>query len=348
MSSPNTVLLPSGFYDLVYPQSKLRFDIIANISQYFENMGYQRTIPPVIEFEDSLFDVSGKSLENNTFRVMDSISHRMMGVRADMTVQIARIARTSLKSEPRPLRLMYSGDVFRVKGKGIDSERQLTQVGLELIGKDNALADAESISISIGALEEVGIKDICLDLNLPKLATILLEDIKEDNEKQEILGLINRKDTQEIEQFSFKNKQEILTILSQDITSKLIKSLDLPTEVIDLFKRIFDVKELIESKHPNLNVTIDPLICDPFDYHSGIGFCIFTKTAPLEIGRGGRYLIDDEETAIGSTIYINELIKILKPKKEKPNISVDFNESQKRINELQAQGYIVSYQLNDK
>lgn len=345
--SENKSLLPSGFYDLVDKNSKLHFDVTSSICSFFENMSYKRAKPPAIEFEGSLFNCAGKALEGNTFRLMDPISHKMMGVRADMTVQIARIAQTRLKKEPRPLRLMYSGDVFRIKGKGLDSERQLTQAGLELIGRDNAIADAEIISISIGALENVGVKDLCLDLNLPSLNSILLANLSQSDRKN-IANLINRKDLSEIEKFSFSNKDVVITILSHDVNEDLVKSLPLDKEIVDLFTRLFAVKKLLHTKHPKLNITIDPLVNDQFDYHSGIGFSIFTKAVPFEIARGGRYNLDEEETAIGSTIYINELIKFISPIQDKPQICVKFSETSEKIKQLQSQGYDIIYSLDEE
>lgn len=344
LMSKSKSLLPSGFYDLVEPNAKLHFDVTASICSFFENMGYKRATAPAIEFEESLFNFAGRALKSNTFRLMDPISHKMMGVRADMTVQIARIAQTRLKNEPKPLRLMYSGDVFRVKGKGLDSERQLTQAGLELIGKNNPIADAEIISISIEALENVGIKDLCLDLNLPSLSNILLNDLSKD-ERKNIINLINRKDLTEIDKFSFANKDIVISMLSGEVNQEQINSLKLQPEICKLFDRLFAVKKLLENKHPKLNITIDSLVNDRFNYHSGIGFSIFTKAAPFEIARGGRYNLDEFETAIGSTIYVNQLIKIIKPAKQKQQITVNFSDSKEKITQLQSQGYDVVYAL---
>src|SRR4029434_9388002 len=81
--------------------------------------GYARAEPPLVEFEETLFSGAGAAMATATFRMMDPISHRMIGVRADMTPQIARIAATRLGNAPRPLRLSYAGQVLRVKGSEI-------------------------------------------------------------------------------------------------------------------------------------------------------------------------------------------------------------------------------------
>ena len=105
--------------------------------------GYERVKPPLVEFEENLLSGAGAAMAQDTFRLMDPISQRMIGLRADMTPQVARIAATRLANAPRPLRLCYAGQVLRVKGSELRPERQVGQVGAELIGADAAAADVE-------------------------------------------------------------------------------------------------------------------------------------------------------------------------------------------------------------
>src|SRR5690606_5561529 len=105
----------------------------------------------------------------DTFRLMDPVSQRMMGLRADMTLQVARIAATRLRNEPRPLRLSYAGQVLRVTGSQLRPERQFGQAGVELIGAVSAAADAEVALLAAEALTVVGVSGISVDLNLPTL-----------------------------------------------------------------------------------------------------------------------------------------------------------------------------------
>src|SRR5260370_16083249 len=100
---------------------------------------------------------------------MDPISQRMIGLRADMTTQVARIATTRLKDAPRPLRLCYAGQVLRVKGSQLRPERQVGQVGAELIGTDSVAADVEVVALAAEALQGLGIAALSVDLTLPTL-----------------------------------------------------------------------------------------------------------------------------------------------------------------------------------
>ncbi|MBT5266811.1 MAG: ATP phosphoribosyltransferase regulatory subunit, partial [Rhodospirillaceae bacterium] len=107
-------LLPAGLRDVLPLDAAHEATVIEALITTFSAEGYDRVKPPLVEFESSLFAGPGAAMRESTFRLMDPMSQRMMGVRADVTVQIARIAATRLKDAPRPLRLCYAGEVLRV------------------------------------------------------------------------------------------------------------------------------------------------------------------------------------------------------------------------------------------
>ena len=106
-------LLPAGLADLLPPDAAREARAIDVAIERFAAFGYERVKPPLVEFEESLLGGPGAALASQTFRLMDPVSQRMMGVRPDMTVQVARIAVTRLKHDPRPLRLSYGGKIGR-------------------------------------------------------------------------------------------------------------------------------------------------------------------------------------------------------------------------------------------
>src|SRR3546814_5883986 len=97
---------------------------------------------------------AGTAVASQTFRLMDPVSPRMMGLRADMTPQVARIATTRLKKAPRPLRLCYGGQVLQVRGSQSRPERQFAQAGIELIGAPEGAGDAEEVVVGIEGLAD--------------------------------------------------------------------------------------------------------------------------------------------------------------------------------------------------
>ncbi len=107
-------LLPTGIHDLLPPEAEIEAAVVSQLMATLTAHGYERVKPPLVEFEETLFSGAGAAMATATFRMMDPISHRMIGVRADMTPQIARIAAIRLANAARPLRLSYAGQVLRV------------------------------------------------------------------------------------------------------------------------------------------------------------------------------------------------------------------------------------------
>ena len=132
--SAERALLPAGLSDLLPPDAAFEASVVDRLTAAFEAHGYERVKPPLVEFETSLLTGAGGAMAEHIFRLMDPVSQRMMGLRADMTPQVARIAATRLKNAARPLRLGYAGQVLRVRGSELKPARQLGQVGVELIG----------------------------------------------------------------------------------------------------------------------------------------------------------------------------------------------------------------------
>src|SRR5437763_15698725 len=114
--APHPALLPTGIHDLLPPDAETEAAIVARLMATLTAHGYERVKPPLVEFEETLFSGAGAAMATATFRMMDPTSHRMIGLRADVTPQIARIAVTRLDAAPRPLRLSYAGQVLRATG----------------------------------------------------------------------------------------------------------------------------------------------------------------------------------------------------------------------------------------
>src|SRR5437762_94284 len=173
--APHPALLPAGLYDLLPPDAEIEAEVTARLMGVLASHGYQQVKPPLVEFEETLLSGAGTATASDTFRLMDPISHRMIGVRADLTPQVARIATTRMSHMPRPLRLSYAGQVLRVKGSEMRPERQIGQAGAELIGAEGPAADVEAIAVAGEALQAVGVPHLSVDLTLPTLVPAIVE-----------------------------------------------------------------------------------------------------------------------------------------------------------------------------
>ncbi|MBT4907492.1 MAG: ATP phosphoribosyltransferase regulatory subunit, partial [Rhodospirillaceae bacterium] len=180
-SGENRALLPAGLHDLLPPRAAQEAATISGIMDAFRACGYEQVKPPLVEFESTLVGNGtngGGSLAGQMFRMMDPVSQSMMAVRADITLQVARIAEARLHDEPRPLRLSYAGQILRVRGNQLRPERQFAQVGLELIGAEDVSADIEVVSLAVAALVAAGVPRPTVDLNSPALVANILEQIE--------------------------------------------------------------------------------------------------------------------------------------------------------------------------
>ncbi|MBM3561300.1 MAG: ATP phosphoribosyltransferase regulatory subunit, partial [Alphaproteobacteria bacterium] len=164
----NRALLPAGLHDLLPPDAAHEAAAVSRLLATFAAHGYQQVKPPLVEFETTLVGSGDSgSLADHMFRVMDPVSRRMMAVRADMTLQVARIAQYRLARAPRPLRLSYAGPVLSVHASQLRPEREVAQAGVELIGSAAVAADVELVLLARAALSAVGIAAPSIDLNSP-------------------------------------------------------------------------------------------------------------------------------------------------------------------------------------
>ncbi|WP_048862997.1 ATP phosphoribosyltransferase regulatory subunit, partial [Acidisphaera rubrifaciens] len=174
-SPTNPALLPAGLRDLLPPEAEAEAVAVERLMEVFATHGYERIKPPLLEFEDTLLGGAATAVADQTFRLMDPDSQRMMGLRADTTPQVARIATTRLAGAQRPLRLAYAGQVLHVRGTQLNPDRQMAQTGIELIGSDSAGADAEIVLVAAEALAALGLTRLSFDLTMPTIAPAILD-----------------------------------------------------------------------------------------------------------------------------------------------------------------------------
>jgi len=327
-------LLPAGLRDTLPPEAEFEARVVERLMASLAAQGYERVKPPLVEFEDSLLSDSGASMAPHTFRLMDPISQRMMGLRADMTLQVARIAATRLRAVPRPLRLSYAGQVLRVRGDDLRPERQIGQVGAELIGCDAAAADAEAVLLAATALTDLGMAELSLDLSSPKLVPGVLAAHGIAPAPKRLRDALDRKDAAAVESFGGAAAKPLLALLAAtgpaEKALKNLAGLNLPAEAAIEVTRLVDVVKLVRSAMPALQLTIDPVEMRGFEYHTGLCFTLFARRVRGELGRGGRYLAGDAyaaaggEPSTGFTLYLDTVIRALAPPTRERRLYVPF------------------------
>ena len=346
-------LLPAGLADLLPPDAAREARAIDVAIERFAAFGYERVKPPLVEFEESLLGGPGAALGSQTFRLMDPVSQRMMGVRPDMTVQVARIAVTRLKHEPRPLRLSYGGNVIRVRGSALKPERQFAQVGAELIGIDTAEADAEAILLTVDALRAIGVPALSVDLNLPTLVAAVAAGIGiADEPLRRLRHALDRKDESAIAK-ALGDKQTtklfvglLRTAGPVDQGLERLGQLKLPAAGATEAQRLAAVVKLVRSADEGLAMTLDPVEYRGLEYQTGVSFTAFGQKGREELARGGRYSAgypEDgvSEPATGFTLYMNAVLAASQAPAERPRLYLPADTPWHEAAAWQAKGYAV-------
>ncbi len=319
-------LLPAGLQDLLPPDASHEAAVLERLVAAFASFGYERVKPPLMEFEDTLLSGAGQAVAKESFRLMDPVSQRMMALRADITPQVARIAATRLKSEPRPLRLCYGGQVLRVRGGQLRPERQFAQAGAELIGASQEAGDAEVVVLAVSALEAIGVGGLSADLGLPTLVPAVTKALAVDAEAAEALRqALDRKDAEAVGEISGDRNGLFAGLLRAtgpaDQALTALQALALPEEGRDEVEKLAHVVAGIRRESPEVALTIDPVEHRGFEYHSGISFTFFARDVRGELGRGGRYQAEGfgtrRETSTGFTLYMDTVLRAL-PAAERP------------------------------
>lgn len=350
-------LLPAGLQDVLYPDAAHEASIVEKLIRHVSRHGYERVKPPLIEFEDSLLAGPGGQVSDQTFRLMDPISQRMMGLRADMTPQVARVAISRLAQEPRPLRLCYAGEVLRVRGSQLRPERQFTQVGVELIGSSAPRADAEAVFLAADALLALGVEELSVDLSLPTLVGRVFDALElPDSTQQDLRAALDRKDSAAVQQAAGAHAELFDGLLRAsglaEEALKRIENLPLPAEVRGEVKRLAQVIGKVRAMNPDLVMTVDCVDHRGFEYQTGLSFTLFASGVRGELGRGGRYDAPrgelEGEPAIGFTLFMDSVLRSLSVPMQGRRIFLPVDADGASATALRATGWVTVAGLDDR
>jgi len=296
-------LLPE-FIEDVLPAEAARIEFLRRqLLDLFKVNGYQYVIPPMLEYMESLITGTGHDLDLATFKVVDQLTGRLMGVRADTTPQAARIDAHMLNQQGVS-RLCYAGTVLRTKPDGLARTREPLQVGAELFGHAGIESDIEIQRLMIKALQLLGLNELHIDFSHVAIFESLVKagNINASLE-QTLYAALQSKD---------KASVAALTVdLEAGIQQALINLTDLngPVEVLDkaeallpkipaITKALSDLRA-VANQLADLNVHVSFDLCElrGYHYHSGIVFAAYAKGYAGPLALGGRY--DEVGVAFG-------------------------------------------------
>lgn len=289
----NRLNLPQGVKDYIPEKAEELRRIEEGLLEEFGRWGYRKIITPLFEYLEPLSVGLGDELKNKVMKFVDPSSGDVVALRPDITPQVGRIVATQLKEKSPPLRLCYNGRVVRFEEKGSGKEREIFQVGCELIGLKSIEADAEIIALGIKSLGKSGIKNLVLDIGHTGILRHLLAqtgDLREDIEEA-----LKKKDQEALTQAIKKSKasksvKDTLTVLPSlfggiEVLSEAKKIRSITKYVNELEK----VLSVVGDYRSECDINIDLSEIRGFNYYTGVTFEVLSRDIQAPIIRGGRY-----------------------------------------------------------
>lgn len=350
-------LLPENIADVLPSEARKIEELRRVLLDRFRLYGYELVMPPLLEYIESLLTGAGQDMDLRTFKLVDQISGRTMGVRADMTTQVARID-AHLLNRNSVTRLCYAGSVLHTKPSGLYATREPIQIGGEIYGHAGLEADAEIQELVLACLALANISEVRLDLcHVGVLRALLASDPLAKKHEDNLFALLEAKDVPSIDSisrdFSPAVRQALLALpgLYGDISV-----LDRAREVLPALEGIataLDELEYLVRLVGTAQVTIDLADLRGYHYHSGVMFSAFVPGLPNAVARGGRYdhvgeAFGRARPATGFSLDLRELARLMPLAERKDAIRAPWSQDlalREKIAELRKAGEIVIQSL---
>ncbi|MHB1144315.1 MAG: ATP phosphoribosyltransferase regulatory subunit [Thiobacillus sp.] len=310
-------LLPENVEDVLPPQAWRMEDMRRALLDLFRSRGYQLVIPPLMEYVDSLLTGVGADLDLKTFKLVDQLSGRLMGVRADITPQVARID-AHLLAAHAVNRLCYAGSVLHTQSDGFHRSREPIQIGAELYGEAGAEADLEILTLMLQGLSACGVKTVQLDIGHVGVYRALAQEAGLTGEvEHELFGALQAKDSSAVAVLTAG-----LPIALRDAFAALPQLYGDRSVLVEARARLpqlaaiaaaLDTLETLDRGLADVEAAYDLAELRGYGYHSGVVFAAYTGGRSHAIAQGGRYdevgrVFGRARPATGFSLDLRELV----------------------------------------
>ncbi len=288
MTKANRWLLPDGVDEILPPEANNLESLRRDILDLYRSWGYELVITPLIEFLDSLSIVPGEDLQLETFKVVDQLSGRTMGIRADITSQVARIdAHVMQKNAPN--RLCYADSVLRTKPSTMLGSRSPYRIGAELYGHNGIDSDLEIISLMLETLKLAEIGEVQLALGHVGIYRSLIAHAELDTEQErKLFAALQSKSEKDIDDLlaNLKTKSGLLDMLKalpklcgdESVLDTAEQALSkAPGTVLDDIAQLRSLSQTLKSRYPEQSLYFDLSELRGYEYHTGVVFAAYTN-----------------------------------------------------------------------
>lgn len=329
--------IPEGTRDILFNECSNKKNIENVLRSVYIEMGYKEVSSPIFEFYD-VYNLKNQPIkQEKMYKLFDNMG-RMMVLRPDMTTPIARIAATKIKNAKYPVKLCYTGNIYRMNEVLNGKISEVTQSGIEVLGSNNLRADVEVLIVAIKALIKAGLKEFKIEIGQAEFFKSIIEDIDIDEEAiEQLRNLIENKNFSEVENFIAENKEQLKdksNILSKlpelfggkEVIEKAQKLVN-NEKALDTLNTISKVYDIVSKAGLGEYLSIDLGMVQHINYYTGLIYRGYAKGIGDALLSGGRYdnLISQfgsDIPATGLAINVDNLMEALGNANE--NCKTDF------------------------
>ena len=321
-------LLPEHIADVLPAQARHIEELRRGLLDVARSYGCELVMPPLAEHIESLLSGTGGDLDLKTFKLVDQLSGRTLGVRADSTPQVARID-AHLLNRVGVARLCYCGPVLHTRPSGMQASREPLQFGAETYGHAGLEADLEIQDVALDCLRGAGISKVTLDLGDARIVRGLLADLTLDSARiAALVAAIAAKDVATLNELSgdlpqpARNGIRALMRLYGDAEVLAVAERELPPHPM-IRAALADLRWLathVQQAHPDVKVGFDLADLGGYAYYSGVRFAVYADGSSDALARGGRYdevgaVFGRNRPAVGFSLDVKELATLVPPRR---------------------------------
>jgi ATP phosphoribosyltransferase regulatory subunit len=347
-------LLPENIADVLPSEARKIEDLRRLMLDTFRLYGYELVMPPMLEYVESLLAGAGQDTDLRTFKLVDQISGRLLGLRADMTTQVARID-AHLLNRDSVTRLCYAGSVLHTRPSGLHATREPLQIGAEIYGHAGLEADAEIQELALASLLLAGFTEPRLDLcHVGVLRAILDEDAAARRDEAQLHTLLRAKDVPGLQEitagYAPATRDALLALpnLYGDV-DVLARAKEVLPALPGITRALAELAALAGCAIGRAQVAIDLADLRGYQYESGAMFALYVPGLPNAVARGGRYdhvgeAFGRARPATGFSLDLRELARLLPSAERKHSIRAPWGnapELREKIAELRKSGEVV-------
>jgi ATP phosphoribosyltransferase regulatory subunit len=346
-------LLPENIADVLPSEARKIEELRRVILDNFRLYGYELVMPPMLEYVESLLPAAGNDMDLRTFKLVDQLSGRTMGVRADMTIQVARID-AHLLNRPSVTRLCYSGSVLHTRPSGLHATREPLQIGAEIYGHAGLEADAEIQELALASLALAGFAQVRLDLSHVGIFRAIVEnEARARNDEAQLYALLRAKDMPGLRMltagYQSPARDALLALPALYGDASVIGRAREILPKLERITRALDELECLVKLAGGESVTIDLADLSGYQYESGAMFSLYVPGLPNAVARGGRYdhvgeAFGRARPATGFSMDLRELARLLPVAERKRSIRAPWSRDstlRAKIAELRSVGEVV-------